>query len=120
MIFRDLTTDKNILAAQVGSQIHELSDVYNGEENVKFLDVNTTEGREIYKKSLIFLLTKAFYDLYPDLKLNVRFSFGHGVFVELEDTCYVPPTILDSVALYMQSLVQKDIRFNKVSVKTFN
>ena len=118
MIFRDLTTDKNVLAAQVGSQIHELSDIYNGEENVKFLDINTTEGREIYKKSLIFLLTKAFYDLYPDLKLNVRFSFGHGVFVEIENESYTPSSILDSVTLYMQSLVRKDIRFNKVSVKT--
>ena len=47
MIFRDLTTDKNVLAAQVGSQIHELSDTYNGEENVKFLDINTTEGRDM-------------------------------------------------------------------------
>ena len=118
MRFIDLTTDKDVLAAQVGSQIHELSDEYKNNGNVTFLRLDSVEGREIYKKSLIFLMTKAFYDLYPNKKLNVRFSFGQGVFVEVEGDNYVPPALLDCLCLHMQDLVAEDIRFNKVSVKT--
>ena len=102
MTFKDLANDKNVLAAQVGSQIHELSDEYKGENNVKFLDINSVEGREIYKKSLIFLMTKAFYDLYPEKKLNVRFSFGHGVFVDMEGESSVSKETIAKLKKQMQ------------------
>lgn len=107
-----------VVAAKVGNQIHELADEYNNETNVQWLDLTTTEGREIYKKSLIFLMTKAFYDIYPDKKLNVRFSLGHGVYVDLENEETVSDDMLTALWTQMFTLIQRDIPFNKVSVKT--
>lgn len=119
--FIDLLNDEdkdNILAAQIGNQIHELSDDYNDEDNIQWLDLTTIEGRDIYKKSLIFLMTKAFYDLYPDKKINIRFSLGNSVYVELNNNDMVSEKMLSALWTQMFTLVQKDIPFNKVSVKT--
>ena len=124
MTFKELLQTKNlanddlIVAAKIGNQIHELADEYNNEANVQWLDVSTTEGREIYKKSLIFLMTKAFYDLYPDKKMNVRFSLGNSVYVDLENNEIVTDDMISGLWTQMFSLIQRDIPFNKVSVKT--
>lgn len=109
MIFKDLadtrqnTFKTKIMIARVGNQYHELADVYNDEPNVEFLDMTSSEGITAYKKSLLFVMLKAFHDLYHETKLNVMFALGNATYIEAN----MPITneMIEKVRLNMNQLL---------------
>ena len=122
MTFKDLA-DKcqnkfktKIMIARVGNQYHELADVYNDEPNVEFLDMTSSEGMTAYKKSLLFVMLKAFHDLYHETKLNVMFSLGNSTYIEAN----MPITneMIENVRLNIIETIKKDIPFKKEVIST--
>lgn len=122
MTFKDLADkhqkkfDTKIMIAKVGNQYHELVDEYNGEENVEFLDMTSPEGMEAYKKSLLFVMLKAFHDLYHDTTVNVMFSLGSATYIEA--SMPITDNIVESVRAKMIETINRDIPFQKEVIST--
>ena len=122
MIFKDLA-DKHqekfstkIMIARVGNQHHELADEYNGEENVEFLDMTSPEGMEAYKKSLLFVMLKAFHDLYHKTTVNVMFSLGSATYIEANMP--ITDEVIETVRAKMVEIINKDYPFQKEVIST--
>ena len=113
MTFKDLadkcqnTFNTKIMIAKVGNQFHELSDTYNNEPNVEFLDMTSSEGMTAYKKSLLFVMLKTFHDLYHETKLNVMFSLGNSTYIE--ENMPITNEMIENVRLNMIETIKKDI-----------
>ena len=76
-------TDFPFIAALVNNQVRSLSYKLDVTSHVEFLTVESQIGKEIYRRSLSFLLAKACYDIYPDCRLVISHSLGHGYYYEL-------------------------------------
>ena len=122
MTFKDLADkyqDKfgtKIMIARVGNQYHELADEYNGEENVEFLDMASSEGMAAYKKSLLFVMLKAFHDLYHKTTVNVMFSLGSATYIEADMP--ITDEVIEAVRAKMIETINKDIPFQKEVIST--
>ena len=122
MIFKDLADkcqknfDTKIMIARVGNQYHELADKYNGEENVEFLDLTSPEGMEAYKKSLLFVMLKAFHDLYHNTTINVMFAIGSATYIEAD--LPITDEVIENVRSKMIDIINKDYIFQKEVVST--
>lgn len=122
MIFKDLADkhqeefDTKIMIARVGNQYHELADEYNGEENVEFLDMTSSEGMAAYKKSLLFVMLKAFHDLYHDTTVNVMFSIGPATYIEANMP--ITDDVVETVRAKMVETIHKDYPFKKEVIST--
>ena len=57
--------------------------VYNNRD-VEFLDYRSYSGRNVYSRSICFLLYKAARDIFPDCKLVIRRPISKGYFCKLE------------------------------------
>lgn len=122
MTFKDLA-DKHqaefstpIMIARIGNQYHELSDEYNGEENVEFLDMTSAEGMTAYKKSLLFVMLKAFHTLYHKTTVNVMFSLGPATYIEADMP--ITDEVIEAVRTKMMKIIQKDTPFQKETLST--
>lgn len=72
-----------ILLAKVGSQIHELLDeVDNENEQIEFLTINSMIGKKVYERSVVFLFLYAVDILYPNLKTEVLYHLKNGIYIE--------------------------------------
>ena len=122
MTFKDLADehqnsfDTKIMIARVGNQYHELADEYNGEENVEFLDMTSSEGMAAYKKSLLFVMLKAFHDLYHKTTVNVMFSLGPATYIEANMP--ITDEVIEKVRAKMVETINKDIPFQKEVIST--
>ena len=122
MIFKDVADARQnefktkIMIAKVGNQYHELSDTYNDESNVEFLDMTSSEGMTAYKKSLLFVMLKAFHDLYHKTKVNVMFALGNATYIEADMP--ITDDVIESIRKKVLKMIDKDMPFEKKVVPT--
>ena len=71
-----------ILACKVFNEVKTLNFVIDRDCEVEALDATTSDGNRIYVRGLVFIMLKAFEELYPKKKFIVNYSLGHSLFCE--------------------------------------
>jgi uridine kinase len=70
--------ESQLVGAIVNGELRELTHPIKIESKVEPVEMNSADGARIYRRSLTFLLEKAFTDLYPDGILYVDHSVASG------------------------------------------
>ena len=105
------------VAAVVNNKLTELTKTVTDDCNVRFLDLASLDGRRIYERSLIFLLTKAARDLYPDRRVFVRHSVRNGIYFEIEGASELLPEELEAIEKRMHELSARNIPFIRTEIQ---
>ncbi len=80
---------------------------------IEYLDYSDYSGRNVYSRSLCFLLVKAAKDLLPGAKVVVRRPISKGFYCVLEknDGTEVTQEEVELLRAHMKTLVEKDLPF---------
>ncbi|MFW6138925.1 MAG: nucleoside kinase [Spirochaetota bacterium] len=82
--------------------------------SVKFITTDTTEGADIYRKSLSVLLHAAFIDVSgKEAPLKIEHSLSKGYFYSCKDRSPISRECVQNLKKRMDQLVSKDIPFHK-------
>ena len=110
----------DILSAKVNNVSEGLKFRVFNNRDVEFLDFRSYSGRNVYCRSLSFLLCKAARDLFPDYKIVLRRPISKGYYcnVDKPDGSEVTPEETAQIREHMQELVAKDIPFRRHEVQT--
>ena len=101
-----------------------LRELYNKLENsceLTFVTSVDTIGYETLKRTAVFVLLKAIYDVggkKNSEKAVIHYSLGNGLYFTLEGIHKVPQSFLSEVKERMKELIRKDIRIEKRTVST--
>ncbi len=116
----DFERPYDILSAKVNNVSEGLKFRVFNNRDVEYLDFRSYSGRNVYCRSLSFLLCKAARDLFPDYKIILRRPISKGYFcnVEKPDGSDVTPEETEQIRSHMQELVAKDIPFRRHEVQT--
>ena len=79
---------------------------------ISFVDLTSADGIRIYQRSLIFLLIKAFHDIFPDDEIEVRHSVSKGLFFESTRENLNAGDV-ERIEKQMQKLVGQNLPFRK-------
>lgn len=104
--------DCSIVAAKVNNDIKELGYKLNEDCKVVFVTLNDDDGVKIYRRSLHFILIKAFRDTLPEKKLIISHTISKGMYIQLEDDD-VTPEELESVEKRMKEITNAAIPFER-------
>lgn len=108
-----------IIAAKVNNVAQGLKfRVYNNRD-VEFLDYRSYSGRNVYSRSLCFLLYKAAQDVFPDCKVVMRRPISKGFFVSIDKADGNPLSALDvaRVKQRMTEVVDEKTPFHRHEVQ---
>jgi uridine kinase len=105
------------MGAVVNGELRELTYAINIEARVKPVLMDSADGSRIYRRSLTFMLEKAFSDLFPDGILYVDHSISSGGYY-CQVTGRAPLTVSEIEALktHMQKLVKDDLPLERKEV----
>jgi len=109
-----------ILGAKVNNVTQGLKyKVYNNLD-VEFMDYTCYPGRNIYCRSLCFILCKAVRDIYPDTRISIHRPISKGFFCLLKKTDDISATEEEVRAINarMKEIVAEDLPFRRLSVQT--
>lgn len=108
----------DIVLAMVNNKLSELRNEITENSDITFLSTDSVCGNETYRRSMVMVMLKAFYDVYGmDLdKINVKYSISKGYYCEVGGDLQITKEILYNVKQRMVSMINADIPFQKRSV----
>ena len=108
-------TGKEIIACRYNNEVKSLRHPINKNGEIEFIDITDADGRAIYIRGLLFLMGKAFAEVYPDAKLSVNYQLSNAMYCEV-DNMKVTHEMIGAVKAKMLEYVAKDIPITKVSM----
>lgn len=107
-----------ILGAKVNNVCEGLSFRVFNSKDIEFFDYSSYNGRNIYCRSLCFLLTKAAKDIFPNCNITIRRPISKGYFcvVDKVDGTPLSHSDVDAIKARMKEIVEEDLVFKRFHV----
>lgn len=79
---------------------------------IELIDISSKEGMKIYRRTLVYIMGKAFEELYPKEKLTVEYQLGNAMFCKC-DKLKITSEFISSLKNKMQEIINKDLTIEK-------
>ncbi len=114
--FKETIEEKeNVIACMVNNEVKPLDYVLKQNDEVELLNTSSRDGARIYTRGLLFIMGKAFNELYPEVKLTVNFQLSSSMFCKIEkDT--INEEMIENVKARMQEIIDKNLKIKKVEM----
>ena len=109
----------DILAAKVNNVTEGLMFRVFNNKDVEFMDYRSYSGRNVYCRSLCFLLCKAAGDIFTGCRTSLRRPISKGYFCSIDkpDGSALNQQDIDAISARMQELVRLDLPFRRHDVQ---
>lgn len=104
---------KNIIAARLNNTIVSLKTPITEDGAIEFFDRKDKDGRAIYIRGLLFLMCKAFSEVYPEALLTLNYQLSNSMFCSV-DNMEVTDEMIAKVKEKIQEIINKDLPITKV------
>jgi len=82
---------------------------------IELIDISTKEGMKIYRRTLVYIMGKAFESLYPKEKITVEYQLGNAMFCKC-DTLQITKEFIERMREEIQNIIDKDLKIKKVEM----
>lgn len=115
-LFKETIEEKqNIIACMVNNEVKPLNYILKENDEVELLDTTSRDGARIYTRGLLFIMAKAFNELYPQIQLTVNYQLSSSMFCEIENAI-VTEEMMKNVKEKMQEIIDKNLEIKKVEM----
>ncbi len=104
---------KDIIAARLNNTIESLNLPILKDGEIEFINRTDKDGRIIYIRGLLFLMCKAFSEIYPEALLTVNYQLSNAMFNTI-DNMEVTEEMVENVKRKMCEIIEKDLPITKV------
>ncbi len=110
----------DIVLAMVNHKLSELWKPAQDGDKITFLTTGTVSGNETYRRSMVMVMLKAFYDVYGHKinNINVMYSLSKGYYCEVDGDLQVTRDALYQVKTRMTEIIKVAMPFEKHVIST--
>ena len=106
---------ENIIACIVNNEVKSLNYILKEDDEVELIDTTTRDGKRIYTRGLLFIMTMAFQELYPDVHLAINYQLKNSMICELLNE-EITEEMLENVRKRMQEIIDSDYKIEKTEM----
>lgn len=116
-LFKETIEEKqNIIACNINNEVKPLNYILKDNDEVELLDTTSRDGARIYTRGLLFIMAKAFHELYPEILLTVNYQLSSSMFCEIENKV-ITEEMIQNIKNKMQEIIDKNLQIKKVEMK---
>lgn len=108
--------ETEFVAANLDGEIHDLQNPVDGRQTVSYFPLESKEGWEVYRRSVVFLLITAVYELDEAAEVKVDFSANKGLFIEV---CRGDKAFSQTEAAAVEKKMREIVQEDRPIVKSF-
>lgn len=101
-------SDKPVIACRFNNEVKPLNYPINSDGEIELIDISTKDGMRIYTRGLIYIIGKAFCELYPKALLTVNYQLSNAMFCEI-DNMEVTEEMIVNINKRVKEIVKLDI-----------
>ena len=103
----------NILACKVFNEVKTLDFILDRDCDVESIDFTSSDGNRIYVRGLVFVMLKAFEELYSNQKIIVNYALGHSLYCEPSSDFIFTSEDIDKIKNKMLEIINADLSIEK-------
>lgn len=104
-----------VVGAVVNNNYEDLEYELTEDSKIELLDISSKEGSRIYIETLIYIMGKAFQELYPEALITVHYKLSNEMYCELENM-EVTKEMIEAVSSRMREIINSDLEIKKVKM----
>ena len=101
-----------VVGAKYNNEYKNLDDVVSSEGKIELIDINSKEGMKIYRRTLTYIMGKAFWHTYPGAYITVNYQLSNSMYCDIENM-EVTEEMLEKVKAKMQEIIEQDLKIEK-------
>ena len=122
-LLKNQIKEKNAIACRFNNEIKSLDFEIDTNGTIKLIDITDKDGMRIYRRGLVYILSKAFESLYPNAKTEINFQLSNSMLCEVIDA-EVNDEMIKNINKKFKEIVDKDLpiikkRMTKKEAKEF-
>ena len=106
-------SNRDIIGCRFNNEIKSLDYEIKEDGEVKLIDGTDRDGKRIYTRGLIYIMSKAFSELYKDALITVNYQLSNSMLCEIENM-EVAEEMIAKIKEKMQEIIDKDLKIHKV------
>ena len=113
-LFSQEINNKNneIIACKFNNEVKSLNFEINSNGKIELIDITNKDGMRIYKRGLIYIIAKAFSELYPEALLTVNYQLYHSMLCEI-DNLKITDEMIKKVNKRVKEIIENNIPITK-------
>ncbi len=104
---------RNIIACMCNNEVKSLNYDLKEKDKVELLDTSTKDGHRIYIRGILYIMSKALEEIYPEAVLNVNYQLSNAMFCDLENML-ITDEIIEKIKEKMNEIINKNVEIKKV------
>ncbi|MDR0978585.1 MAG: nucleoside kinase [Lachnospiraceae bacterium] len=102
----------NVIACRFNNEIKSLNYKIESNGNLELVDISSKDGMRIYTRGLMFIIGKAFNELYKEAYLTINYQLSNAMFCQI-DNMEVTEEMIKNVKQKVQEIVEKDLKIDR-------
>lgn len=107
-LFKDKIKEKGVIACRFNNEVKSLDFKIEKNGKIELIDISNKDGMRVYRRGLIYILSKAFEELYPNAKTEINFQLSNSMLCEVIDA-EVNDEMIAKINKKFKEIVEKDI-----------
>lgn len=104
---------KDIIGCRFNNEIKSLDFQVKEDGIVELIDGTDRDGKRIYTRGLIYIMSKAFSELYKEALITVNYQLSNSMLCEIENL-EITDEVIAKIKQRMKQIIKKDLKINKV------
>lgn len=112
-IMEILPVPADAIAARYNNEIASLKQKVYKDGEISFITRKDRDGRIIYIRGLLYIMSKALMECYPNAKLTINYQLSNSMFCTI-DNLEITDELIKNIKTRMQEIIDKDLDIVKV------
>jgi len=106
-----------IVEGIVDSEGKDLQKQLTKDCRVGFIEMNSTEGQNVYVRTLLYTFLVALHNTRPEVQIEVKNTMGYALFCDVKNGIYLSKYDLAYISSYMQKMIdeQEPVVYTRIS-----
>ncbi len=111
----EIEADDTIIACNCNNEIKSLNYIPKENDNINFVNTSSRDGSRIYIRGLLYIMSKAFCECYPEALLSVNYQLTNAMYCEI-DNMELTQEMIKNVGIKMKEIVKANLPIKKVEM----
>ena len=109
-LFREEIINSNyeIIACRFNNEIKGLNYKLKSSGNIELIDSTEKDGMRVYQRGLIYIVAKAFHDIYPEALITINYQLYHSMFCEV-DNLNLTEEMIEKVSERVKQIIESNL-----------
>ena len=106
-------SEATIVAAIFNNEYKNLESMIQEDGKIELVDISSKEGMKVYRRTLVYIVGKAFENICPNKKMEVNYQLSNSMFCDLIDE-EVTEEFLEELTQEVRRIVKEDLPIKQV------